>query len=103
VKVEAELGVHHDATVVPIAAVQFNEKGSYVFLAEPDGTAATKPVTVAEESGDDAVIGSGVNPNDHVVIEGQLRLRDGSAIKETVVAADDAKPPREDASVDAKP
>jgi multidrug efflux system membrane fusion protein len=101
VKVEAELGVHRDATVVPIAAVQLNEQGSYVFLAKPDGTVATQPVTVAEQSGDAAVIGSGINPNDHVVVEGQLRLRDGSPVKETVLAASDSRPGGANAAADA--
>jgi multidrug efflux system membrane fusion protein len=103
VKIEAELGVHRAATVVPIAAVQFNEKGSFVFLAKPDGTVATRPVTVTDEPGGHAVIGSGVNPNDHVVVEGQLRLHDGSPIKETVVAASDGKPAAADVSTGAKP
>jgi hypothetical protein len=57
---------------------------------------------VAEQSGDSAVIGSGINPNDHVVVEGQLRLRDGSPVKETVVAASDVKPPATDAGAGAQ-
>ncbi len=92
VRVEAELGVHHAATVVPMAAVQLNEKGSYVFLVKADGTVAAQTVTVGEESGDTAIISAGVNPNDHVVVEGQLRLHDGSKIEETVQTASNAAP-----------
>jgi multidrug efflux system membrane fusion protein len=84
VQVESELGTHRDATVAPVAAVQMNKNGSFVFLAKPDGTAAMQPVTVADTSGDLAVFASGLQPGDHVVTEGQLRLKDGSHIVETV-------------------
>jgi multidrug efflux system membrane fusion protein len=91
-KVEAELGMQHGATTVPVAAVQLNEKGSFVFLVKPDGTVAAQPVTVANEAGYVAVIASGLRPNEHVVVEGQLRLRDGSRINETVASASDTSP-----------
>jgi len=88
VRVEADLGVERGATVVPMAAVQLNEKGSYVFVVKQDGTVAAQPVTVGHASGDSAVIQSGLRPNDHVVVEGQLRLRNGARIEEKVAAAE---------------
>jgi hypothetical protein len=48
---------------------------------------ATQKVDVADETDDAAILDAGLKPNDHVVIEGQLRLHDGSRIKETVVAS----------------
>ncbi len=86
VRVEADLGVRRGVTVVPLAALQVNEKGSYVFVAKPDGTATTKPVTVVDETGDTAIVSSGLDPDEHVVVEGQLRLRDGARIKETLAS-----------------
>jgi multidrug efflux system membrane fusion protein len=86
-KVTAELGVHHDATMVPLAALQVDADGTYVFVAKADGTVATQKVDVADETDDAAILDAGLKPNDHVVIEGQLRLHDGSRIKETVVAS----------------
>lgn len=85
--VEAELGMRRRATTVPVAAIQLNEQGSFVYLVKPDGTVATQPVTVASEAGDTPIIASGIHPNDHVVVEGQLRLRDGAKIAETVASA----------------
>ncbi len=86
VRVVGDLGVRRGATVVPLAALQVNEKGSYVFVAKSDGTATTKPVTVVGETGDTAIISAGLNPDEHVVVEGQLSLREGARIKETLAS-----------------
>jgi multidrug efflux system membrane fusion protein len=86
VRVQAQLGAHTDATVVPIAAVQLNDAGSFVFLVNPNSTVTKRQVTVADTSGEIAVISSGLKVGDHVVTEGQLRLDEGSRIKETVAS-----------------
>lgn len=91
VRVETELGLQKGVTVVPLTAVQMSEKGSFVYLARPDGTAAAQPVTVASADGGMAVIASGVSPGDHVVVEGQLHLRDGSPIRESLASGSGGK------------
>ena len=53
-----------------------------------------------DQSGETAIIASGLKPNDHVVVEGQLRLRNGAKIQETVASAADA-PSSGDAAADA--
>ncbi len=92
VKVECDLGVHHDATVVPLAAVQLNENGSFVYLVKPDGKVVAQNVTVTDTAEGNGIIGSGLKPGDHVVVEGQLRLHDGSQVKETPAAVADVVP-----------
>jgi membrane fusion protein, multidrug efflux system len=92
VKVECQLGVHHDATVVPLAAVQLNENGSFVYLVKPDGKVATRSVTLTDSADGASIVGSGLNPGDHVVVEGQLRLHDGSLVRETPAAVAAAEP-----------
>jgi multidrug efflux system membrane fusion protein len=82
VQVNVKLGVNRGATVVPLVAIQQNDQGPYVFLARPDKTVAQQPVTVASTGDDGAVVTSGVKPGDRVVVEGQLRLKDGSVIRE---------------------
>ena len=86
VRVQAELGAYTGATVVPTAAVQLNDTSSFVFLVKPDATVTRRTVTVADTTGDIAVVSSGLQPGDHVVIEGQLRLIEGSHVKETASA-----------------
>lgn len=86
-----ELGKTANATVVPLVAIQQNEQGPYVFLVKPDHTVAIQPVTLGTVSDDGAVIASGVTPGDRVVVEGQLRLKDGAAIREAPPGDGDSK------------
>jgi multidrug efflux system membrane fusion protein len=86
VRVQAELGADENATTVPASAVQLNGDTSFVFLVQPNSTVTRRTVTVTRTVGDTAVIASGVKPGDHVVVEGQLRLIEGSRIKETVAS-----------------
>ncbi len=84
VRVQSQLGIRKNATVVPLTAVQQTDQGFFVFLVKPGATVAKQVVTVADTRGDRAIIASGVTPGDHVVTEGQLRLTDGAAIRETI-------------------
>jgi multidrug efflux system membrane fusion protein len=87
VNLTTQLGTLKGATVVPVIAVQESEEGTFVFVVKDGGKAAKVPVKVASTKGDKAVISDGVKPGDHVVIEGQLRLSDGTPVKETVGGA----------------
>jgi multidrug efflux system membrane fusion protein len=87
VGVLAQLGSDENAITVPAAAVQLNGDESFVFLVQPNSTVTRRTVTVARTVGTTAVIASGVKPGDHVVVEGQLRLVEGSRIKETLASA----------------
>ena len=84
VKVQAQLGSDENATTVPVSAVQLNGDESFVFLVQPNSTVTRRTVSVTRTVGNVAVIASGVEPGDHVVVEGQLRLIEGSRIKETL-------------------
>ena len=65
-------------------AVQQSDKGPFVFVSGPDLKAKRSPVSILANIGDTAVIGAGVKPGDHVVIDGQLHLADGGPVKETL-------------------
>lgn len=79
-----EVNTYDNATTIPVVAVQQSATGPYVFVSGADLKAKRSPVTILANIGDTAVIGSGVKPGDHVVVEGQLHLADGGAVKETV-------------------
>jgi multidrug efflux system membrane fusion protein len=83
VTIVTQLGQYPSATTVPLIAVQEANNTAFVFVADKSGTAKKVNVTVAATPGNIAVLsGSSVQPGDHVVIEGQLRLTDGSPIHE---------------------
>jgi multidrug efflux system membrane fusion protein len=90
VTARTQLSIAKDATVVPVAAVQQNDKGPFVYLVKPDGTVAVQAVNIRQTRDNLAVLSSGVSPGDHVVVEGQLRLSDGAHILEKVQSAGQA-------------
>jgi multidrug efflux system membrane fusion protein len=79
--VRLQLYVDTAALVVPAAAVVAGQQGSFVFVIQPDSSAATKAVTVDRTAGDFAIVSGDVQAGDRVVIDGQLRLRQGSKVQ----------------------
>jgi multidrug efflux system membrane fusion protein len=90
VNVRLQLYVEQDALVIPAAAVVSGQQGSFVFVIQPDSSAATKAVTVNRTAGDFAIVSGDVQPGDRVVVDGQLRLRQGSKVQ-IKAAADTAR------------
>lgn len=76
VEVALVLDVDRGATVVPGAAVQKGQEGSYSFVVE-QGKAKLRRVEVQRTTATLALIQSGVRPGEKVVTDGQVRLRDG--------------------------
>ncbi|PYM21014.1 MAG: efflux RND transporter periplasmic adaptor subunit [Candidatus Rokuibacteriota bacterium] len=81
VTVVVTLGIEPNALVVPSAAVQAGQQGTYVFVVKPDGTADLRPVAVARQVADETVLAKGLNPGETVVTDGQLRLAPGLRVE----------------------
>jgi len=71
------------ATTVPIAAVQIGAHGTYVYVANADGTVSVRNVTLGTTDGQRREVKEGLVPGDKVVIDGIDRLRDGAKFKLT--------------------
>ncbi|HLK08223.1 MAG TPA: efflux RND transporter periplasmic adaptor subunit [Candidatus Angelobacter sp.] len=69
-----------NAVVVPTAALQTSQSGTYVYVVEQDLTAKQQPVKVGWNVGEDTVIASGLQPGQRVVTDGQLRLTPGAKV-----------------------
>ena len=82
VDVALVLTVRERAVVVPTAALQTGQQGSYVFTVEQPGKAAVRPVVPGPAAGERTVIESGLAAGDTVVTDGQLRLTPGAAVVE---------------------
>jgi multidrug efflux system membrane fusion protein len=74
------IDVMHDATVLPIAAVQRGAPGTFVYLVKQDDTVSVRPVELGPSDGDRVAVRTGVAPGDRVVVDGADRLREGSRI-----------------------
>ncbi len=70
-----------DATVVPVAAIQRGQPGTYVYLVKADDTVEIRVVALGVSDGEKVQITSGLQPGDQVVIDGTDRLRDGAKIR----------------------
>jgi RND family efflux transporter MFP subunit len=68
-----------EVVTVPPTAVQVSQDGSFVFVVK-DGVATVKPVKVARVQEHETIIESGLVGGETVVIDGQLRLTNGSRV-----------------------
>ncbi len=75
------IDVKKNAIIIPVAAVQRGDQGSFVYRVNAsDNAAEVVPVTVGVTEGTLASIESGLSPNDLVVTDGQDRLRAGAPL-----------------------
>jgi membrane fusion protein, multidrug efflux system len=70
-----------NAVVIPTQALQNGQQGQFVFVVKSDLTVEPRPVTVARTQGAYAVIARGLEPEERVVTDGQLRLAPGSKVE----------------------
>jgi multidrug efflux system membrane fusion protein len=82
VNVSLTFDTFHNATTIPVAAVNRGPSGTFAFVVGKDKKVSIRPVTVAWTQGTEAVIGSGVRPGETVVTDGQMGLRPGSLVRE---------------------
>jgi membrane fusion protein, multidrug efflux system len=69
--------------IVPAAAIQRGPQGTYVYVVAGGNTVNIRTITIAQTTGNDIGISSGLNPGDVVVIDGQDKLQDGSKVATT--------------------
>jgi len=82
VNVTLTLTVEKNCVVVPSQAVSNGQDGSYVFVVKPDNTAEYHPVKAGRSLNDETIILEGLNGNEKVVTDGQVRLYPGAKVYE---------------------
>jgi multidrug efflux system membrane fusion protein len=70
-----------NALTVPLTAVLQGPNGHFVYALKPDGTVGVRSVTVGQSRAGQVVIQNGITVNDTVVVGGQYRLSDGTAVE----------------------
>jgi RND family efflux transporter MFP subunit len=68
-----------EAVAVPAAAIQVSQTGTFVFVVK-NGVAEVQAVTVTRTMEGESIVGSGLNGDETVVTEGQLRLINGTRV-----------------------
>jgi multidrug efflux system membrane fusion protein len=80
VNVTLTLGVQEKAVVVPSVAIQVGPNGPYVFVIKQDSTVELRLVKPDRAVEDKTVVAEGLGAGERVVIDGQLRLGNGSRV-----------------------
>jgi multidrug efflux system membrane fusion protein len=65
---------------VPASVVQQGPQGAYAYVIDPTNTVETRPIAVAQISGGQALIDSGLKAGEQVVVDGQYKLQPGSRV-----------------------
>jgi multidrug efflux system membrane fusion protein len=75
------LRVHHGATVLPITCIRPGPAGSVAYVVDGQNRVHVRPVKTAEKAHDLITVVDGIQPGDHVVLERQEGLAEGSAVE----------------------
>jgi multidrug efflux system membrane fusion protein len=81
VNVRLLLTTRKNGLTVPVPAVQEGPQGSYVYVVGSDGAAQIQSVKVGQISDGQALIDSGLQANETVVVAGQYRLQPGAHVR----------------------
>jgi multidrug efflux system membrane fusion protein len=81
VRVRFILDTIKEARLVPSQAVQISQSGPFIFVLKPDNTVDLRSVKPGQrQDGDLIVVESGIQPDETVVVTGQLALAPGSKV-----------------------
>jgi multidrug efflux system membrane fusion protein len=75
-----QLGVDKDALNIPAYAVQHGQNGLYVYVVDNQNRAEVRPVKVAQQNTETAVISDGLKEGERVVTAGGMLLQPGAQV-----------------------
>ncbi|MEP0841663.1 MAG: efflux RND transporter periplasmic adaptor subunit, partial [Phycisphaerae bacterium] len=90
VNVRLILTTQKDAVLVPAAAQQIGQQGSFVYVVGPDGKATIRPIVPGQRHGDAIVVQNGLAAGERVVVTGQMAIMPGAPV---VVINEGSGPP----------
>jgi multidrug efflux system membrane fusion protein len=80
VNARLRLETRRGALVVPLTAVQRGPEGTFAWVVGSEGTAAERPIRIERTQGDLALVASGLEEGEQVVVEGGNQLRPGARV-----------------------
>jgi membrane fusion protein, multidrug efflux system len=81
VNVRMLVETRQDATLVPSAAIQRGQPGTFVYMVKPDQSVAVTPVKLGAVEGETTEVQSGLEPGNLVVVDGADKLREGAKVE----------------------
>jgi multidrug efflux system membrane fusion protein len=80
INVRLQVGTVHDGLTVDSRVVQRGPKGVYAYVIKPDNTVEMRQVEVGQDYRGQSLITKGLTADERVVVDGQLRLQQGSKV-----------------------
>jgi len=90
VNVHLLVDTKHNLVIMPAAAIQRGPQGTYVYAVGSDNTVKIRTVSIAQTTGNNVGLASGLNTGDVVVIDGQDKLQDGSKVNPTMAGGNNS-------------
>lgn len=88
VRASVEEGISDQALLVPQQGVSRDTKGSpYALIVNGEGKVEQRPLELERAIGDQWLVGKGLAAGDRVIVEGQMRIRAGAAVRIAAPAA----------------
>lgn len=81
VNVRMRVSTLADATVVPVAAIQRGQQGTFVYTVDERSQVKVQTVSVGPGDGERVSISKGLQPGQRVVVDGADRLREGMMVE----------------------
>jgi membrane fusion protein, multidrug efflux system len=69
------------ALTIPAGAIQQGNRGAFVYIISPEGTALVRLVKLGDRSAEGVVVLDGIKEGERVVLEGTDRLREGARVR----------------------
>jgi len=81
VNVRLKVRTIKEALTIPAGAIQQGNRGAFVYVISPDGTATVRVVKIGDRTAESLVILEGIQAGERVVLEGTDRLREGAKVR----------------------
>ncbi|WP_349605578.1 MULTISPECIES: MdtA/MuxA family multidrug efflux RND transporter periplasmic adaptor subunit [Cupriavidus] len=87
VNVRTRVDTLKDATVIPVAAIQRGQQGTFVYTVDDSGKVKVQVITLGPGDGSRNAVLKGLEPGQRVVIDGADRLKEGMTVEAVDPAA----------------
>ena len=81
VNIKLLIDTKKNAIIIPQAAVQRGQQGTFVYIIKPDMTATVRQVKLGPAEGDEVSVEEGLTSGEQVVLEGADKLHEGSTVE----------------------
>jgi multidrug efflux system membrane fusion protein len=81
VNVRLKVRTIKEALTIPAGAIQQGNRGAFVYVISPEGTAMVRVVKIGDRTAESLVILEGIQAGERVVLEGTDRLREGAKVR----------------------